>query len=65
MPGALAAVYPATIFQTCVVHLIRNSLDFANWEDRKSLAMALKPISTKPLAWTMRDMRSMRLKRIR
>ncbi len=65
MPGALAAVYPATIFQTCVVHLIRNSLDFANGKDRKSLAMALKPISTKPLAWTMQNMRWMRLKRIR
>ena len=44
MPEALAAVYPATTLQTCVVHLIRNSLDFANWKDRKSLAMALKPI---------------------
>ena len=65
MPGALAAVYPATIVQTCGVHLIRNSLDFANWKDRKSLAMALKPISTKPLAWTMQNMRWMRLKRIR
>ncbi len=44
MPEALAAVYPATTLQTCVVHLIRNSLDFANWKYRKSLAMALKPI---------------------
>lgn len=44
MPEALAAVFPATTLQTCIVHLIRNSLDFAGWKDRKPLAMALKPI---------------------
>jgi putative transposase len=44
MPEALAAVYPATTLQTCIVHLIRNSLDFAGWKDRKALAVALKPI---------------------
>jgi transposase-like protein len=46
MPEALAAVYPATTLQTCIVHLIRNSLDFASWKDRKALAAALKPIYT-------------------
>lgn len=44
MPEALAAVYPATTLQTCIVHLIRNSLDFAGWKDRKPLAAALKPV---------------------
>ena len=29
MPEALGAVYPATTLQTCIVHLIRNSLDYA------------------------------------
>ena len=29
---ALAAVFPATTLQTCIVHLIRNSLDFASWK---------------------------------
>jgi transposase-like protein len=43
---ALAAVFPATTLQTCIVHLIRNSLDFASWKDRKLLAAALKPIYT-------------------
>lgn len=47
---ALAAVFPATTLQTCVVHLIRNSLDFASWKDRKALAAALKPIYTAPSA---------------
>ena len=46
MPEALAAVFPATTLQTCIVHLIRNSLDFASWKDRKALAAALKPIYT-------------------
>ncbi|VVE11130.1 transposase ISRSO7 [Pandoraea soli] len=32
--------------QTCIVHLIRNSLDYARWKDRKSLAAAIRPIYT-------------------
>jgi len=44
IPEALAAVFPATTLQTCIVHLMRNSLDFASWKDRKALAAALKPI---------------------
>jgi len=50
IPEALAAVFPATTLQTCIVHLIRNSLDFASWKDRKQLAAALKPIYTAPSA---------------
>jgi hypothetical protein len=30
--------------QTCIVHLIRNSLEYANYKDRKTLAAALRPI---------------------
>jgi putative transposase len=44
MPQALEAVFPQTTLQTCIVHLIRNSLDFASWKDRKPLAAALRPI---------------------
>ncbi len=43
---ALAAVFPQTTLQTCIVHLIRNSLDFAGWKDRKLLAQALRPVYT-------------------
>jgi putative transposase len=50
MSDALAAVYPATTLQTCIVHLIRNSLDFANWKERKPMATALRPIYTAPTA---------------
>ncbi|BEV71370.1 hypothetical protein THUN1379_08520 [Paludibacterium sp. THUN1379] len=46
MPEALAAVFPATTLQTCIVHLIRNSLDYASWKDRKALAAAIRPIYT-------------------
>ena len=46
MPEALAAVFPATTLQTCIVHLIRNSLEFASWKDRRGLAAALKPVYT-------------------
>src|SRR5438093_3092944 len=50
MSDALAAVFPATTLQTCIVHLLRNSLDFANWKERKPLAAALRPIYTAPTA---------------
>ena len=46
MGEALGVVYPATTLQTCIVHLIRNSLDYASWKDRKDLAAAIKPIYT-------------------
>ena len=46
MPEALAAVFPATTLQTCIVHLIRNSLDYGSWKDRRVMAQALKPIYT-------------------
>jgi putative transposase len=41
---AIEVVFPATTVQTCIVHLIRNSLDYASWKDRKAVAAALKPI---------------------
>ena len=43
-PDAINAVFPRTLVQTCIVHLIRNSLDFASWKDRKLIAADLKTI---------------------
>jgi transposase-like protein len=43
-PEAIEAVYPQAHIQTCIVHLIRNSLNLASWKERKPLAAALKPI---------------------
>jgi transposase-like protein len=50
MAEALAAVYPQTTLQTCIVHLIRYSLDFANWKERKPMAAALRPVYAAPTA---------------
>jgi transposase-like protein len=46
MSEALEAAYPRTTLQTCLVHLIRNSLDLASWKDRKALAAVLRTIYT-------------------
>src|SRR5258708_15388504 len=48
MKEALVAVFPRTTLQTCVVHLLRQSLDFANWNQRKPLATALRTIYAAP-----------------
>jgi putative transposase len=43
-PEAINSVFPETQIQTCIVHLIRNSLDFCSWKDRKPVAKELKTI---------------------
>jgi putative transposase len=43
-PEAITAVFPDTVVQTCIVHLIRYSMQFASWKERKIIAAALKPI---------------------
>ncbi|AUA55197.1 IS256 family transposase [Achromobacter spanius] len=44
LADAIGAAFPRTTVQTCIVHLIRNSLDYAGWKDRKAVAAALRPI---------------------
>lgn len=46
LPEAIEATFPHTTVQTCVVHLIRASLRFVSYRDRKKLAAALKPVYT-------------------
>ena len=43
-PEAIEAVFPQAAVQTCIVHLIRNSLDFASWKDRKPIVAELRKI---------------------
>ena len=43
-PDAINAVFPQTVVQTCIVHLIRNSMGFASWKDRKAIAASLRSI---------------------
>jgi len=44
LPEAVEAVYPKTIFQTCIVHMTRNSLNYVPWQDKKEVANDLKKI---------------------
>ena len=41
-PDAIEAVFPQTRVQLCIVHLIRNSLRYVSWKDRKAIATDLK-----------------------
>ena len=43
-PEAIEAVFPQTAIQLCIVHMIRNSLKYVSWKDRKALAADLKRI---------------------
>jgi putative transposase len=43
-PEAITTVYPQTLVQTCIVHLIRNSLAFVTWKDRKVIMPSIKAI---------------------
>jgi putative transposase len=47
-PEAIQAVFPQAQIQTCIVHLIRNSLSHVGWKDRNELAADLKPIYQAP-----------------
>lgn len=46
LPGAVEAVFPQTVFQTCVVHMIRSSTRFVSWKDRKAVCADLRNIYT-------------------
>jgi putative transposase len=43
-PEAITSAFPDCVVQTCIVHLIRYSMQFASWKERKALAKALRPI---------------------
>jgi putative transposase len=45
-PEAIEAIYPQTIVQTCIVHLIRHSLKYVPRREREQVARDLKPIYT-------------------
>ena len=52
---AIETAFPQTTVQTCIVHLIRSSLDYVTWSDRKIVAAALRPIYTAPTAEAARE----------
>lgn len=43
-PEAITSTFPQTLVQTCIVHLIRNSLAFVSWKDRKTIMPSIKAI---------------------
>ena len=49
-PEAIEAIFPSTLVQTCIVHLIRHSLSFVSWKERKTVAADLKLIYRAPTA---------------
>jgi putative transposase len=48
LPDAVAAVWPRTVVQTCIVHLLRNSFRYASRADWDKMAKALRPVYTAP-----------------
>ena len=49
-PEAIGAVFPEALVQTCIVHLLRNSLAQVSWRERRAVAASLKAICRAPSA---------------
>src|ERR1700681_1354721 len=54
-PEAITSVFPQAVVQTCIVHLIRYSMHFASWKERRPVAAALKPIYQAESSATARE----------
>lgn len=54
-PEAITSVFPKTVVQTCIVHLIRYSMQFASWKEHRAVAAALKPVYQAESAATARE----------
>src|SRR5689334_314062 len=48
LPDAITSVFPDTVVQTCVVHVIRNAMRFVSYQDRKKIAADMRTIYTAP-----------------
>ena len=48
LPEAITSVFPDTVVQTCVVHVIRNAMRFVSYQDRQKLAAGMRTIYTAP-----------------
>ena len=54
-PEATTAAFPEAAVQTCVVHLVRHSLNFCSWKDRKAIAAGLRGVYGAETAEAARD----------
>jgi putative transposase len=48
LPDAVRVVFPDTVIQTCVVHVIRNAMKFVSYGDRAKVSAAMRVIYTAP-----------------
>ena len=48
LPDAIHSIFPDTVVQTCVVHVIRNAMRFISYKDRRKTAAAMRQIYTAP-----------------
>jgi putative transposase len=49
-PQAIEAVFPRAVVQTCIVHMIRNSMRFVGWQQRKTVCAELRAVYAAPTA---------------
>jgi putative transposase len=49
-PDAIGSVFPKTEVQLCIVHMVRNSLRYVPWKNRKAVARDLRTVYTAPTA---------------
>ena len=54
-PEAINSAFPETTVQTCIVHLVRHSLNFCSWKDRKAVAARLREVYGAETADAARD----------
>ncbi len=48
LPEAITTVFPQTVVQTCVVHVIRNTMRFVSYQDRKKIAKSMRRSTPRP-----------------
>ena len=46
LPDAIESTWPHALVQTCVIHLLRASIRYCSWKDRKAITSALRPVYT-------------------
>jgi len=54
-PDAITSAFPETTVQTCIVHLVRHSLNFCSWKDRKAVAARLRGVYSAEAAEAARE----------
>ena len=60
-PAAIEAGYPNTQIQLCIVHMVRHSLNYVSWKQRKEVAtdlMTIYQVPTEEMAMPIRDWKS-------